>query len=323
MTGAVRAGLRLALATTGTAFAVAAFHVPQPFLAVLAAQLTAGIGFAGRGGFAGRIAGAWAGSLCGVFLLAAAPDQQWISLPLFAAALGAGSALAARHLGPAPAILFAMGLCGMFAAGIVYPAAGLTAGAAHAASLTIAATATLFAAAVCRCPDDGDPSPADGCVTRDAEFSPWHVGISATLALIAACAALPGEAVVASVAAAATAVSMPSGTRGISAKLVGGALGTAAAVAFLTIVSGAGNDLAVYLAAMAMAFGGFGWLAVARPAQAAVFRQAGAMFAVAATVLPSPQASLAEPTARAVAVMLGLLIALLVHAAPAPRRPTA
>jgi hypothetical protein len=323
MTEPFRAGLRMALATACTAFAVAALHVPQPFLAVLAAQLTAGIGFGGRGGFAGRIAAAWAGSLGRVLLLAAAPDQQWVSIPLFAAGLALGSALTARHLGPAPAILFAMGFCGMFAAGIVYPAAGLATGAAHAASLTIAAASTVLAAAVCPGMEDASPPPVRAGGLPDVGFSHWQVGISATLALIAACAALPNDAVVASIAAAATAISLPPGARGGAAKVAGSLLGTAAAVGFLTVVTGAGNDLAIFLLPLAALLGGFGWLASVRPAQAAAFRQAGAMFAVVATVLPHPQATFADSIARAAAVMIGLFAALLVRAAAACQRPSA
>jgi len=304
MTEAGRAAIRQALATAGTAFAVGALHVPQPFLAVLAAQLTAGIAFSHPGNFFKRIAGAWAGSLCGVLLLVALPEQYWFSLPLFGVAVAVGSAAFSKFGGASAAILFAMGIGGMFSAGIVHPRMGLLAGSAHAASLSIAVAATWFACSVCPT-SEGDCGPLP---------SFWLTGLTGVLTLITACVTIPTESVVMSIAAMVTSLSLTS-SGGIRQKLAGGVLGVVASLIFLTVVSGASNDFAVFLLAMAIVMGGFEWLAVSLPNNASLFRQAGALFAVAATILPRPEQFLFASWRRMLAVLLGLAIASLIHAA--------
>jgi len=304
MTDPARAALRSALATAGTAFAVGACHVPQPFLAVLAAQLTAGIAFSGSGGFAMRLAASWAGTLLGLGLLTALPDQTFVSLPAFGILCGFLPRAIARRFGLAEAILFCMGFCGMFAAGIVYPEAGLVIGAAHAVSLGFAVALTFLAQQVF--------SIAPASAIREAA-SGWELGASAVGALVAACAIFPDLAVVATIAALATALTLASGTGSITAKLAGGLLGTLVSYVFLIIVSGAGNDVALFLIGLAAVIGGFEWGAVKRPALSALFRQAGALFAVAATILPRPEASVAAPTERLLAVLLGIAVAAAVH----------
>lgn len=305
--------MREALATAGTAFAAAALHLPQPFLAVLAAHLTAGIAFSEPGGLAKRIAAASAGSLCGLFILSAAPDQQWVSLPLFGLAAGLGTAVISRRQEPASAILFSMGLGGMFAAGIVHPSVGLAEGAAHAAALTIAVAATFLAGAIC---------PARSRAA--GRTFPWQVGIAGPAALVTSCATLPSQAVVMSIAAMTTALSLAPNPREIFDKLAGGVLGVGVSAAFLAALSGAGNGLGAFLIGMGLVMGGFEWMASAYPGRSSVFRQAGAMFAVAATMLPRPEASLSEPDERMAAVLLGLAAASLIAAAgPAQRNQDA
>jgi len=308
MTEAGRAAIRQGLATAGTAFVVGALHVPQPFLAVLAAQLTAGIAFSQPGGFFKRIAAAWAGSLCGVLLLAALPEQYWFSLPLFGVAVGAGTAGFSKFGGASAAILFAMGIGGMFSAGIVHPHLGLLAGSAHAASLSVAVALTWFARSVC-------PTGESDC---ELPVFPWLTGLTGVLSLITACVTIPTESVVMSIAAMVTSLSL---TTGIPQKLAGGVLGVAVALVFLTVVSGAGNDFAVFLLTMAVVLGGFEWLAVSFGGLASLFRQAGALFAVAATILPRPEQFLFASWRRMLAVLLGVAVASLVHAAFQSRPP--
>lgn len=302
MTEAGRAAIRQALATAGTAFVVGTLHVPQPFLAVLAAQLTAGIAFSQPGGFFKRIVGAWTGSLGGVFLLVALPEQYWLSLPLFGAAVGLGTAGFSKHRGMSCATLFAMGLGGMFSAGIVYPGMGLLEGSAHAASLSIAVAVTWLARVIC-------PTRLQEAGTLP---SFWLTGLTGVVSLIAACVTVPTEAVVMSIAAIVTSLSLPVG--GIPQKIAGGILGVVVSLGFLTIVSGAGNDFAVFLLAMALVMGGFEWLAVSLAGRAVLFRQAGALFAVAATILPRPEQFLFSSWRRMLAVLLGLTVAVMIHA---------
>ncbi len=141
------------------------------------------------------------------------------------------------------------------------------------------------------------------------QISASQLGLSGRFALVAACATMPSQSVVMSIAAMTTALSLEPGSRGIFFKVAGGGLGVLASIAFLILVSGAGNDLAGFLVALALVLGGLEWLAVAHPDRSAMFRQAGAMFAIASTILPRPEASLAGPGERMLAVFLGLAVA--------------
>jgi hypothetical protein len=110
-----------------------------------------------------------------------------------------------------------------------------------------------------------------------------------------------------------TVLSLAVGGKGVWQKLVGGGLGVLVSFGFLTVISGAGNDLAVFLVGLAVILGTFDWLAGIRPDRGIIFRQAGALFAVAATILPRPSASLFDSAERQMAVLLGLLVALFIH----------
>jgi uncharacterized membrane protein YccC len=83
MTEATRGALRQALAAALAALVVGIFHIPQPFLAVLLVQLLGGIPCQSASELFRRILSAFAGSLAGGAMLTLAPNEQWISLPLF------------------------------------------------------------------------------------------------------------------------------------------------------------------------------------------------------------------------------------------------
>ena len=318
MTDPVRSALRQGLAVSCTGLLVAALHVPMPLLALLAAQLIGGFACGSYGELLRRIAAALAGSLCGLLVLVAAPDQQWVSLPLFAVATGWGTVLARDRLGAASGILFGMGVVAAFSAGIVEPRPGVDFAFAHAAALIVAAlAASAFAAAFIEgSPENGADPP------RRAPGDAWLVGIAPVLALVAATALVPPQATVATVAGLATSLGLAgSGSPALGQRALGGALGMVVTLAFLVVVIGAGNDAGVYLGALALVFGAFEWLAMIRPARAAAFRQAAAMFAVAATILPQPDQNLSAPMARITAVGLGMASAMLVFAlVPGGRR---
>lgn len=317
MSDSGRAALRQALATSLTALAVGSLHVPQPFLAVLAAQLVGGYACRSGAEYLKRLAAASAGSLTGLCLLVAAPDQQWISLPLFGLAAGFGIAFAFRRAGPAPAILFAMGIGGMFSAGLVHPGTGLLSGMAHAASLSIAATASVLAWALCMNETKSGP-PAT------SSLNPVIIGLSAPASLVVAALTVPTEAVVMTIATMTTILALQTSpaSRAIPARWAGAATGILVSVAFLAVVSGSGNNLAVFLAAMAVVMGSFEWLACARPANGALFRQAAAIFAVAATMLPRPDQFLFASIDRMLAVVLGFAVAAAFHLVPTSRKPS-
>ena len=101
MSEPTRGALRLGFAVCLTALVVGPLHVPQPFLALLATQLLIGIPCRCAGVFFSRLASAAAGSLGGLAILTFAPNSQWLSLPLFFAATGWGTAFVARRRDPA------------------------------------------------------------------------------------------------------------------------------------------------------------------------------------------------------------------------------
>lgn len=317
MSDSARAALRQALATSLTALAAGSLHVPQPFLAVLAAQLVGGYACHSGTEFLKRLAAAWIGSLTGLCLLVAAPDQQWISLPLFGLAAGFGIAFTFRKAGPAPAVLFAMGIGGMFSAGLVHPQAGLLSGMAHAASLSIAATASVLAWALCMNETKSGP-PAR------TPLNPVIIGLSAPTALIVAAFTVPAEAVVMTIATMTTILALQASPAApaLGMRWAGASTGILVSVAFLAIVSGSGNNLAVFLAAMALVMGSFEWLASSHPKKGALFRQAAGIFAVAATMLPRPDQFLFASLDRMLAVVLGFAVAVVFHLIPTSRKPS-
>lgn len=145
MSEPTRGALRLGFAVCLTALVVGPLHVPQPFLALLATQLLIGMPCQSAGVFFSRLASAVTGSLGGLAILTFAPNSPWLSIPLFFAAAGWGTAFVARRRDPASAILFAMGIASMVAEGFVYPERDLPFGLAHMAALLTAAVCTPIA----------------------------------------------------------------------------------------------------------------------------------------------------------------------------------
>ncbi|MFZ4775764.1 MAG: hypothetical protein ACOYM3_10390 [Terrimicrobiaceae bacterium] len=305
MTDAARGALRQGLAAAGTALVVAALHVPQPFLAILAAQLIGGIRCDTRQEFLRRLSSAWLGSLTGLLLLVAFPDQQWLSLPLFGAAAGLGIVAAFRRWGSAPAILFAMGIGGMFSSGIVIPEEGLVSGLAHASSLSIAVIVCTLSWNLLM----QNPAPAESSPSSSPRAS--IIGISTACSLVLACLTVPAQTVVMTIATMTTILALETSAASpqLMERSMGAVLGVLASVAFIILVSGTGNNLAVFLLALALAMGAFEGMAVTTHAKAALFRQAAALFAVAVTMLPRPEPTLQASGDRMLAVLLGFAVA--------------
>jgi len=303
MTDSARGALRQGLATAGTALVVGTLHVPQPFLAILASQLIGGLRCDSRREFLRCLASAWLGSLTGGLLLVAFPDQQWLSLPLFGAAAGLGIVGAFRRWGAAAAILFAMGIGGMFSSGIVFPEEGLVSGLAHASSLSIAViVSTLSWNLLMR-------NPAPAAVPPSSLPRASIIGISAACSLVLACLVVPAQTVVMTISTMTTILALE--TSGAAPRVlersVGAVLAVLASVAFIIIV-GTGNNFAVFLLALAVAMGAFEWMAVSIPSKAALFRQAAALFAVAAAILPRPESTIQASADRMVAILLGFAV---------------
>ena len=302
MTAAARGAWRQALAVALAALVVGIFHIPQAFLTVLLAQLLGGIPCQSPSELFRRILFALAGCLAGVFILTLAPNAQWISLPLFFTLTGWGTVFALRRFGPACAILFGIGIVAMFAEAFVFPARDIVFGFAHLFSLI---TATLAAALV------GLAFFREPMATKSQNPSPGAdvvIGAAAVCGLIGACALLPAQLNVTTVSSLTTALALTMTGGGVAKKFLGGLLGIVVALVFLIPINGSGNDLAVFLLGLSVLIGGFEWFALRLPANAAVFRQAAAMFAVAATILPQPDRLITDSFERMCAGSLGLCI---------------
>ncbi len=301
MSDATRGAFRQGLAVCLTALVVGSLRVPQPFLAILAAQLIAGIPCPTAVVFLSRLASAASGSLCGIAILTLAPNEQWISLPLFFVLAGWGTSIIAKRRDPASAILFCMGIASMVAEGFVFPARDLPFGLAHTASLITASVCSAVAGQIF-------PFPKIESHTPKHLEPPLAIGLAAVAALIVACAVLPTQPTVTVVAAVTTALSLGGGMGVVGQKFLGGLLGAGLAVAFVILPSGAGNDVAIYLLGLTAAMAGFEWLAVRYPKNSPALRQAGAIFAVMGTILPQPEQFMWGSLERMCAVLAGLSI---------------
>jgi hypothetical protein len=299
MIGDNRAPLRALVAVLLAALVVGPLKVPQPFLAILLTQML--IAFPACDGIsvARRLAGAAGGSITGLLILSLAPNEQWISLPLFFAAMGIGTRLLGDRWGKACAILFGMGLASMFAEAFVYPARDLPFGLAHGVSVCTAVIATAIASALIGFAP-GPPAPPAG-----AE-SILPIGLATCGALVAACALLPTELTVTVGSSCATALTIAGKPSLIRPKFLGGLLGIGAAFLFLAAIMDFGNAFGLYLAGLCGGVALFEWLAEKNGGYAPVLRQAGAMFAVVATILPEPRIEITGSIERMVAVLLGL-----------------
>jgi hypothetical protein len=302
MTEAASGALRQGLAAALAALVVAIFHIPQPFLAVLLAQLLGGMPCQCASELFRRILSAFAGCLAGVGILTLAPNEQWISLPLFFTLTGWGTVFALRRFGPACGILFGIGIVAMFAESFVFPARDIFFGFAHLFSLiTATLAAALVGLAFFREPVAAkSPSPPPGAAVV--------IGAAAVCGLIAACTLLPVQLNVTTVSSLTTALALTMTGGGMVKKILGGLLGIIVALVFLIPITGSGNDLAVFLLGLSALIGGFEWFALRLPANAAVFRQAAAMFAVTATILPQPDRFITDSMERMCAGTLGLCI---------------
>lgn len=302
MTEAARGALQQALAVALAALVVGIFHIPQPFLAILLVQLLGGIPCQSALELFRRILSAFVGCLAGVAILTLAPNEQWISLPLFFTLTGWGTVFALRRFGPSCGILFGIGIVAMFAESFVFPARDIVFGFAHLFSLVTATmAAALVGLAFFREPMVGksqSPPPGSAVV----------IGAAAVCGLIAACTLLPLQLNVTTVSSLTTALALTMTGGGVAKKFLGGLLGIVVALVFLIPITGSGNDLAVFLLGLSALIGGFEWFALRLPAHAAVFRQAAAMFAVTATILPQPDRFITDSMERMCAGILGLCI---------------
>jgi hypothetical protein len=302
MTEAARGALRQALVVALAALVVGTFHVPQSFLAVLLAQLLGGIPCQSTGELFRRLLSAFAGCLAGVAILTLAPNEQWISLPLFFALTGWGTIHFHRQYGPASGILFGVGIVAMFAESFAFPARDIVFGFAHLFSLTLATlSAALVGMAFLHEPisfKNNPPTPGAAGV----------IGAAVVFALVAACTLMPSQLNVTTISSLLMALALTLAGGSVAKKFLGGLFGLLVALVFLIPINGSGNDLAFFLLGFSALIGGFEWFAVRLPAHAALFRQAAAIFAVTATILPQPDRFIIDSMERMCAAILGMCI---------------
>jgi len=304
MSDVVLVSVRYALATGGAALAVAIVQPSQPFLAVLTAYLLVARPFRGND-LAGCLLAAWSGVAAALFLVALFPQQFWLLLPAFAVVIVLGLRAVSRLTGHSGVLLMAMGLCATLPAGIVHPRGAIHAGWDHGANLTIGTLAAWTAFRLFAAPFSG-PTP------ERKEISLSQAGFVAAVAIVAVCAAavlLPSASVVLEIAAITTALGLLQPPPGLSAKAIGALLGALGAMVFDSLLAGSGNDLTVFLVALMTIFAALSGLMQVRRAWAPTLAQGGAMFAVAAPMLPAPDLSLAAMTTRVEAVCVGFMVA--------------
>lgn len=314
MSGARRAALRQGLATAGAALGAGVLRLHEPFLSVLAAQLVAGLPCPTPGGWVRRVVAGLIGTAAGLIILSGFPQQPWLAWPAFGAVAACGGVAISRHWEPACVILFGMGVCSSFPAGAIFPVPAVLGGIEHAGSLTIAIASCWLARSLA-----GEAQEPQAAARPLPSSSALAIGATVVASLAAAGLLLPHELVVMSVASVATIVALeaPGVPAHLPARAAGAAIGMALSIAFIIFVSGAGNNIALFLLSLGLGMAAIEGLATSRPHWAPSLRQAGAVFAVMATMMPGPDISLLAAADRAAAVFIGLALAAGVHAATA------
>jgi hypothetical protein len=139
-----------------------------------------------------------------------------------------------------------------------------------------------------------------------------QAGFVAAVAIVALCAAavlLPSASVVLEIAAVTTALGLIRPPARLGAKTAGALLGALGAMVFDILVAGSGNNLAAFLVALMTVFAALAGLMQVQRDWTPTLAQGGAMFAVAAPMLPAPDLSLAAMGTRVEAVCVGFLVA--------------
>ena len=295
--------LRYAFATGATALALAIVRPSQPFLAVLTTYLLVGRPFPGND-LAGRSVAAWSGVTAGLVLFVLFPQQLWLLLPAVAGVVVLGLREVSRWTDPSKILLMAMGLCATVPAGIVNPLEAIHAAWNHGANLTIGILAAWMAFRLFPVPFSSPTSERREISLSQAGF----VGAAAIAAFCAAAVLLPSASVVLEIAAVTMALGLIQPPPHLGAKALGALLGALGAMVFDILIAGSGNDLTVFLVALITVFAALAGIMQIRRTWTPTFAQAGAMFAVAAPMLPAPDLSLAAMATRVAAVCTGCMV---------------
>jgi hypothetical protein len=303
--------LRSALAGGVAALLVGIMGFPQPFLAVIGSQL-----------FLLQPALSWprwlqffltlaVGGALGSTPIMALPQQPWVALPLATLLLVGGVFFFLRHAGIPWALIFSMGFVASFGPGIIVPGGFLPHALAHLGSLTLAFLSAVLARTIFSTNESATATPhveskvvaATAFTTGAAALSGWILG-----ALL-----FPHSIVPLSIAVVATSVGLwPLPAPDIlRQRLLGTLLGGVMASTFLILISGSGNNLAVFLGGLALVLGAIEGCARHPKMPLALWRQAAAVFAVAAPMFPRPLVELEGVLTRIAAIWTGFFLTLL------------
>ena len=292
-------------------------RLPDPFLATVTAFVLAGLPRAEGDSPARHALSAMGGWGAGLAVLAAFPQQPWLAIPIFCGvvAWGASRIVAKGAIGSAS--VFAVGAVAVFSVGTPIVATGtVTRAAAHLLSIGTAVAAAGFAR-LCFPPAQATSHtgfPSNFPSGFAALFLVYSIGILL----------IPTSVVPMAVAAGFSLVSLASSPVPLYHQRIGGALvGSTISVVFLTLLSGSGNNLAVFLFGITCLLALLSQLAAAYPGRGAFWNQAGATLAVAATVFPAPPDTLYAPTLRAASVLAGVCLACTGAAMFTPRSSSA
>ena len=296
--------VRYAFATGATALTLAIVRPSQPFLAILATYLLVGRPFRGND-LAGYLLAAWSGVTAGLVLVALFPQQFWLLLPAFAGVMVLGLRAVSRLAGPSEILLTAMGLCATLPAGIVNPLEAIHAAWDHGANLTIGTLAAWTAFRFFAAPLSSQTSERREISLPQAGF----VGAAVIVGLCTAAVVLPSTSVVLEIAAVTMALGLIQPPPHLGARAVGALFGALGAMVFDILISGSGNDITVFLVALITIFAALAGLMQVRKTWVPALAQGGAMFAVAAPMLPAPDLSLAAMATRVEAVCAGCMVA--------------
>ena len=309
----MNSGLRASLAGGLAALVVGILGFPQPFLAVIGSQLLVRQSDANWFVLVRNFWGILAGVLLGSACLIALPQQPWIALPVAALLLGWGAVFAAKKVGPVWLLLYLMGFVASFGNGWIHPGGSLVGAFAHGGSLAVALLSALLARSV---------FPVEGPVVRamdsgEAVALGLSVGVSCAAGFVLGALMLPHSVVPMLIAVVTTCCGFWSETAGgvVRQKILGAIFGGVISVGFLIGIVGAGNNLAVFLGGLMLVLGLFEAAASRAGAPGAFFRQAAAVFAVAAPMFPKPIVQLDGILMRIGAVWAGFFLALGICAA--------
>lgn len=320
--------VRVMIATGVAALGEAVFGFSQPFLAVIAAYLLTGFSISSPREWGIQLGASWLGIALGLILLVATPQQPWLSLPLFGGITALGGVRWLRRGRTDCALVFGIGMAASVGAGWLASHRALPAIFAHAGSLALAVFAAGFASWVISRSIVISPSPS---VERRPVLPPASgisLGLSSVFALFCSALFLPHSMVPLIIAAITTAVALPAAASSfeqLRLRALGALLGSGVSVVFLILVNGAGNNFAVFLCALIVVFAVGETVANLQPKWALSLRQALAVFAVAAPILPGPVALIESPLLRIIGILFGFSLSALLYGllamkktAPAP-----